>query len=298
MAAQSLLESLPLIPSLPPLEMPESSDIDPSILPSSSASRQPVTTPFHPPIDTPTRSQSPELSPSRLSSSSVSPRQGLRKSLSVDSFVQFGRDSASKPGTRPNRVNTESGLDPPRGLVFEGPGLRRDREHCSARRSRGVSVSTASDEYDHYLVGDSDIERSSVLDPSSEGGRRDSMKSQEQIKSFVGGGQLPLPSRTPTLSSTSSKSSISGTSSVTGGNSPRLQYASSMQSISMRAIVSGRGRTRSGSLGMHMGSSGKRIHINTQLSAVCVFFLLVDWPETDTWFFSMTDCLRLRKSHW
>jgi hypothetical protein len=253
--------------------MPETSSTPP--LPSSSLLK---TSPDHhanrfPSSEISICAQSPELSPSGSSSPSPAPRQGLRKSLSVDSFVQFGRDSVSKAGTRSNRVNTESGLDPPRGLVFQNLGLQRDREHGVVRRSRGTSLSTTDDEsYDHSLVEDLDIDRSGLLTHPDEGGRHYSLKGQEQSKSFIRGGELPLPSRTPTISSTSSISSTNGTCSVTREDAPRLQYASSMQSISLRPMVSDQGRTRSGSLGMHMGNVGRHIHINTQMSAVCIFY--------------------------
>ncbi|KAL0951160.1 hypothetical protein HGRIS_007892 [Hohenbuehelia grisea] len=204
--------------------------------------------------------------------------QTLRKSVSVDSFVQYARDeSSSAAGTRQSRVNTGSALDPPRNLVFGiSDGLRRERERARSERSRAASVSTtlSGDDYEESVGGDA--EPSDLLHSSPTGFRpQPPIKAHEQPEIFATSVQLPLPSRTPTLSTTSSTSSTSvTTTSSTQEDVPRLRATTSMQSMPRRGTVptiptSGAGRTRSGSLGVYNSPavSGVRMVINTQLSS-------------------------------
>src|ERR1700722_19813749 len=212
------------------------------------------------------------------SSSSLSPSHGLRKSLSVDSLVQYARDDPFKVGPRPNRVYTNpSGMAPPSGLVFDPPSrMKRDYEPFrQSTRFRGASVTSMGEDYDQSCVGDSDVERSDPLNRRGEAGRRISLKAQDMGRSFVKAGELPLPSRTPTLSSTSSMSSASGTSTSSLGHVPHPQSTLSMQSITRRAtnpfVSITPGRTRSGSLGVYVTHSGKPTFVNTQAPIVSAF---------------------------
>ncbi|KAK0208341.1 ras guanine nucleotide exchange factor domain-containing protein [Desarmillaria ectypa] len=189
----------------------------------------------------------------------------LRKSISVDSFVHYGRDHTAIT-TRPNRGHTGSSLDPPKGFDVT---KKLDRDRRLLGRNRGASISTVGDDHDS-VVGESDIERSDALNSPIDGFKHVSLKGQDKGKTFVSGGELPLPSRTPTLSTTSSMSSIMTTSpsSSTQESVPRMQSASSLQSMPRRGIplASPAGRTRSGSLGGYTPSSNRRMVINTTMS--------------------------------
>lgn len=190
----------------------------------------------------------------------------LRKSISVDSFVHYGRDHTAIT-TRPNRGHTGSSLDPPKGFPFDVT-RKLDRDRRLLGRNRGASISTVGDDPES-VVGESDIERSDVLNSPTDGFKHVSLKGQDKGKTFVSGGELPLPSRTPTLSTTSSMSSIMTTSpsSSTQEGVPRMQSASSLQSMPRRGIpvASPAGRTRSGSLGVYTPSSNRRMVINTTM---------------------------------
>lgn len=205
--------------------------------------------------------------PDTNSSSLILP-QNLRKSISVDSFVHYGRETLSPVVTRPNRGHTGSALEPPTGLV----GLRREFNHVNQPgRSRGDSISSVKSS----LAEDSDADRSDTYNSSTERYRQ-TLKPQDHVRSFVPGGELPLPSRTPTLSTTSSMSSImsSTTSSSTQEATPSLRSASSLQSPA-RPIASA-GRTRSGSLGVYSQNT-RRIQINTQIASVSIYKFAVSF---------------------
>lgn len=208
------------------------------------------------------------LSP--LPTSHTSSQTGLRKSVSVDSFVHYAREASSTVSTRPNRGNTSSALEPPRGLIS---GYRRgmDVPLTVNTRERGESVSSMKDGYQSSVAGDSDVDRSDILSGSVDRYGHSSLKSQDPTKSFIRGGELPLPSRTPTLSTTSSMSSIlsSSTTSITQEG----QSTSSLQGLP-RQTPADSGRARSGSLGVYAPSSGRRIQINTHVNLVCVNVLL------------------------
>jgi len=287
--------SLPSLPSLPPLEMPQaelstlSIPAPPPVDSDSATSSHPTASlPLPHSFSTAFNSSSQldfDSAKSPKAASSLAPPQSLRKSISVDSFVQYGRDSPSSGGARPNRGNTGSALEPPRSLVFGvSSRLRREREQrVQYGRIRGASVSTAQDDYNSSLIPDSDLERSDPLNRPAESFRRASLKGHEQSRPFIRPGELPLPSRTPTLSSTSSTSSISvSTGSSNHEDVPRLQSVSSLQSIPRRGITSSigatSGRARSGSLGVYAPNTGKRILINTHLWAVRVLLRNAFYP--------------------
>uniref|UniRef100_A0A0W0G3J5 Ras GEF n=1 Tax=Moniliophthora roreri TaxID=221103 RepID=A0A0W0G3J5_MONRR len=190
---------------------------------------------------------------------SPQPQGGLRKSVSVDSFVHYPREPYSSVATRPNRGHTGSALEPPRGLLSSfKKGL--DNQFIGNSRERGASVSSVKDGYQSSIAEDSDVERSDIIIDRY---KHTSLKGQDHTRPFLRAGELPLPSRTPTLSTTSSMSSImtASTSSSTQEGRPITQ-SQSLQSIPRQApVVSG--RTRSGSLGVYAPSSGRRMHINT-----------------------------------
>lgn len=267
-------------PPLPPLatssvQMPDDRNAPSNTLPNDSHAASPTSPEdsFSSALTSPTIPQQRPASPH--GSTSLLPVQPLRKSLSVDSFVQYARDEPSPvTGTRQNRGNTGSAVDPPRHLVYGiSDGLRRERERARSERSRGASVSTTGDDYGDPYVGDSDVERSDPFHRSTPSNRSISHKAPDQPRAYVRAGELPLPSRTPTLSTASSASSMSATSSIVQEDSPRLRSTTSMQSMPRRTSVltnAATGRVRSGSLGVYHPSSnsGIRMVINTQVSTV------------------------------
>ncbi len=215
------------------------------------------------------------------STSLLPPPSSLKKSISVDSFVQYGRDHIPTV-TRPNRGHTSSALEAPKGLLFDSTHKIDRERRITISRSRGASVSSAGDDRVVSVVGESDVERSDILNTPIDAYNRISLKGQDKGKSFVSGGELPLPARTPTLSTTSSMSSImtASTSSSTQEGVPRMQSASSLHSIARRSMPasSAAGRSRSGSLGMYptSNSSSRRMMINTSLSGTSVRIFLPD----------------------
>ncbi|GLB36172.1 putative guanine nucleotide exchange factor for Ras-like small GTPases [Lyophyllum shimeji] len=184
-------------------------------------------------------------------SSSLAPMQGLRKSISVDSFAKFGRDVHPHIAPHSTRVDTSPTLDTPRNLVFSAPAaLTTESDRLLFGRHRGSSIGSVQDGGDS--AADSDVERSDPLSSSVERYRHSSLK--DQSRPHIRGGELPLPSRTPTLSSTSSMSSMitTSTSSSTMEDVPRQQSLSSIHSYSGRPIpIAPTGRIRSGSLGTY-----------------------------------------------
>ena len=251
-------------PTLPPLKLSTTCIVPPQY--HSAMNYSPSFTESRPAPPIP--SQPDENRDSRHSPSpSLSPSLGLRKSLSVDSFVQFRRDGPSKVGQRQNRVIASSSVPPSQAVKTEKEGISR------TTRYRGASVTGAVGDYHRSTVGDRAFERTDPLGRLHEVSSRTSLKGQDKIRSFIKAGELPLPSRTPTLSSTSSMSSMSGASSSSLEHAPRLQSALSMQAMTRRGnpLVGVTGRARSGSLGVYVSQSGKPSFINTQVPAVCIF---------------------------
>ncbi|KAJ6610889.1 ras guanine nucleotide exchange factor domain-containing protein [Mycena sp. CBHHK59/15] len=172
----------------------------------------------------------------------------VRKSLSVDSFAHYARDSAP----RPNRGHTASALEAPRNLIFDRPS-RREHGQMYDGRKRGTSVSSSLRD-----DADSDVERSDAFPE-----RYSAANGLDNLKP-IRGGDLPLPPRTTTLSATSSMSSIMSvsTTSSTEDGAVRIQPARG----SMAATTARTGRTRSGSLGVYASHPPKRMLINTHVS--------------------------------
>ncbi|KAJ7783808.1 ras guanine nucleotide exchange factor domain-containing protein [Mycena maculata] len=186
-----------------------------------------------------------------LNSPPVSPDpegRSVRKSISVDSFAPQARDSAP----RPNRGHTASALEAPRNLIFDR--TPQERVQMYHTRKRGASVSSSlRDEYDPS--GDSDVERSDSFP------ERYAVGGMQNVKA-IRAGDLPLPSRTTTLSATSSMSSIMTDSSNEDGIVPLQPIRPPVPAAPSRA-----GRTRSGSLGVYASHPAKRsMLINTHVS--------------------------------
>ena len=264
---------LPEIPSLPPIEMSTSflgpsdyvddrraslSPLNPSsvsllsqdtfMTADSSISSELSMTPM---------SNSPELlSPS--SPLSLAPPPSLRKSISVDSFVNYR--SLPDPATRANRGHTVSATAKPKANEMYGQGTSENHNSASGAssgnsmsrhepdnfqrragpsRSRGTSISTnTGDEYESSLLDDSDVERSEDMISVMRKGKAP-WRRRPQAE------ELSLPSRLATVSS-----------SPTMGKAPP-------------PIVP----ERTSSLGQHrLTKQRSLISVNTQVPPVCPLF--------------------------
>ncbi|KAH9486912.1 Ras guanine nucleotide exchange factor P [Psilocybe cubensis] len=205
----------------------------------------------------------------KLPLSSLSPLQNLRKSISVDSFVQYGREGSrnysnqSPKHLKNSLYDTEMGTD---------SNTHPEVEPWSSRRENLSSSSTPVD-HDSPSPLDFDVDRSdSITDAnSSERFRRISLKTQEPTIPFIRGGHLPLPSR-------ARNNSASMASTVTAIRERGV--VSSMSSLQSPSLNSSTyeffpaGRTRSGSLGYNPPQSSKRV-VNTVLESIQTVVLAV-----------------------
>ncbi|KAI0825148.1 ras GEF [Trametes gibbosa] len=223
MTAKNHPIDLPKIPSLPPIQMPDASNLfGPSF-----SSRRSDSSSSHHSSSSPYTSQDAfltahtSLSPDQLSPSSgngspvylypsalpaMASSTGLRKSISVDSFVK------NKPFMPPSRPTPPSPLSaefrapqaesnspiptPARSADANPSGFRppwadRDRRaspSVPSTRSRGTSVSTATDDRDGVFLDESDVERT---EEALKRARKGKGTSRQSIKP----GELPMPSR-------------------------------------------------------------------------------------------------------
>jgi hypothetical protein len=188
----------------------------------------------------------------------LAPPSSLRKSLSVDSFVNVGMSDTR--GARPSS---------PRGQLSQAGGYPiPDSWSVIVGRTRGDSVSSVQEDYGTPIV-DSDFER---YDPNPSGDRVRNPSPQGSLlpsASSVRGGELPLPSRTQGLSAASSLSSITSASTSSSHREPHgaFRSATSLQAPvhSSRMEI---GRSRSGSLGVYSPAQHKRMTINTQVRSL------------------------------
>lgn len=241
-------------PSMAPLVPPPSAPIPISSehlnLPDYSKSPTSSYSSFSTAVTSPSQGDPESPSSPTSSSSRFPPPQSLRKSISVDSFVHYSKESHNPVTTRPNRGNTV--VDPPRSRVYEvSPTLRKEREMMHQQNKDAPA----------------DADRPGSLSSESADGTR--RKGLEQSRSFVPAGELPLPTRTPTLSTASSASHVSTSSSSTQDTGPTtLTSTSSLPQVDQRTASFSNGRARSGSLGVYTSPPGRRIIINTQLEEV------------------------------
>ncbi|KAH9969049.1 ras guanine nucleotide exchange factor domain-containing protein [Russula dissimulans] len=200
---------LPDIPSLPPIEIPNTSfrasvdrphlpplDEDSHLSPRAFSSLSP---PFHRQL---AGSNNDIPQPSSTSSSPLSPN--LRKSFSVDSFARHSRSSPVSIVSRQHRTTPlASPIDEQRpGSVSARPvdspqasHLPRDPAFSDSGRSRGASVSTLSDEGGQTIPEESDVEPIRDAPQISTGPRRTGIKFKSKLRPTLPPGELPLPSR-------------------------------------------------------------------------------------------------------
>lgn len=227
----SATPALPSIPILPPLVMPQDS------LSSTLSSSQPD--PFS----------------HYVSSNNVAALSSatLRKSLSVDSFVKYSRDtrtSVASPtvASRPGQPYTDS-----------------KRSHPTLTRSSREQTNPLVPNFDSTDPTDSDVDRYDPLSSPVERYRQVSLTTQEPYKPVIRGGHLPLPSRAPSLGYSSSMGNV--TTSVTySANRSSRKRSDSTQSPTPES-----GRARSESLGIYSSPFRKPTLIDTNVKSVCIF---------------------------
>jgi hypothetical protein len=132
------------------------------------------------------------------SSTSTDPSsQSLRKSVSVDSFVSYDREtSQSTSGSRANRGNAHSTFEASR--THKQDGLSRSEPTLSqpSIRNRGASVSTMSQSRNSGIEHERGGELFQQLKRPS-GGRRGSVKGKDNLRTAPRPGDLNLPPRIP-----------------------------------------------------------------------------------------------------
>jgi hypothetical protein len=194
----------------------------------------------------------------KLDASSL--RQGLRKSISVDSFVRDGPASQSRV-TRSSRTNTMSTPQGPMQPSVSTEDLLRSRVDSAPTKQpdrSGVLDSRVSVLHSP-TVSESDTERSDpVISPVGGLSRLDTATP-------VQAGELPLPPRTNEITTPG----LSTNANTTG--IPTESHQGSLLPPSRPTVVTA-GRTRSGSLGVYSTSNTvpRRLPINTQIQKVCV----------------------------
>ncbi|THH16999.1 hypothetical protein EW146_g3739 [Bondarzewia mesenterica] len=279
---------LPVIPSLPPLEMPEVAEFPSSVEQARSSSTLPPTVPLNlrdtnltanipsPPL--PPQSDIEGIIPHSPSSlHSLYPPSGLRKSISVDSFIRNRPNTFMSSAGRQVRIHTVGAGSGetwgfPQGLPIawhpspvdgDTPQVsyrERDTRFPLSGRSRGASISTVGDNSGQSLAEDSDNEHPRVASGV--------IKGKERLRPVIPHGELPLPPKSSALSSPSSISSLSAASSNARDDTPRMPSISPVAtprwSPHLAGPASAPGRSRSESLAS--GTGKKHLQLNATAS--------------------------------
>lgn len=178
--------------------------------------------------------------------------QSLRKSVSVDSFVGYDRETSQRTsGSRANRGTTHSTFEASRthkqdGLLHTEPTLSQP-----SIRSRGASVSTMSRSHVSGIEHEREAEIFQRRKRPSEG-RRGSVKGKDHLRTAPRPGDLNLPPRMPIQVIDDTR---------------RLHSTTSLSSLSvcnpaLASLTSG--RARSDSLGLPTTTaSGRNLSIDT-----------------------------------
>ncbi|KAK7694634.1 hypothetical protein QCA50_001821 [Cerrena zonata] len=200
MSALDTQADLPHIPSLPPLEMPTS-----SFLTSSETTDSPSPALSDVPAEPFDGNSADRNSPTP---SMLAPPTGLRKSISVDSFIQHKLAPGKATRTRVNApgpyllaasegVTRESSPHHQHFPSTSSSYSRSGQDHYISRhsvstRQRGISIGAVSTENYTTAYEDSDGERSEDL-------RRNAGKGKSVSRQTVPEGELTLPSRLPNI---------------------------------------------------------------------------------------------------
>lgn len=246
--ANSTPHSLPAIPTLPPIKMHDDSDHD-----SDHAA------PASPTIAT--RPPPPALPPS----THLPPQQNLRKSVSVDSFINFERDNSStSSSSRPPRaIHAPAGSSGTRRTELSVDSARRyDAESTPFYvRTRGVSMSARSDGHDSPVEQNFESESWQPLKKVGDKSRRGSVKGKEQARQSRRPGDLKLPARNQLPAVPVNNMPCQHPQPVLRDDTRRLHSTTSLQSFprhsSLTDVISG--RVRSGSLGLQANSGGRSL---------------------------------------
>ncbi|KDQ63732.1 hypothetical protein JAAARDRAFT_29764 [Jaapia argillacea MUCL 33604] len=218
---------------------------------------------------------------------SLAPPASLRKSVSVDSFMDYQRDHTSTLFQRHPKFDLAFDFEEPEASSSFAVGLSEGLASADgdvqlspsgstvglASRSRAASVSTVPDA--ESPLDDSDVELSETLGRRIDSPRRTPSKGRSRRESLTRPGDLSLPPRLPPLGSTASLSSIS----ITGSEKSAFGRSSTSHLPPRRSTYSAPvfeapGRTRSGSLGVNPSHSTKLRPINTHVSIPNY-----PWPE-------------------
>lgn len=176
-----------------------------------------------------------------MSSLSLSLDQDIQHSVTNDSVPRSHQEDIAQTSTGNSFPTFSTGVGAP------GEAQVVSMESTWSSRHRGESFSSLVTAHD--LDRDEDEPISPV---SGERFRHQSLQSQEAPIPFVRGGDLPLPSRTPT-------SSLSGPS----AHNEQIVSSSSLQSIpSQHGSYNTPGRVRSGSLGFGTPNFSRRTVVN------------------------------------
>lgn len=196
---------LPNIPSFPPIEIPNTSNLRFSVdhlPPLDEDSHLSFTSLSPPPYHQPVKPSdgTPQASPT--SASSLSPN--LRKAFSVDSFSRPPRPPPVNVSSRQRGVTSAALVVPdeqrrsqlPSWHALESPPVPyvpRDPSFSIPGRSRGASVSTTGDEGSPSIPEESDGDVVRAVPNSSTGAKR--TKSRGKLRPTLPPGELPLPSK-------------------------------------------------------------------------------------------------------
>ncbi|KAG1750012.1 ras guanine nucleotide exchange factor domain-containing protein [Suillus paluster] len=196
---------LPAIPSLPPIQMPGDTDKNTYLdlghdpiapLSASSASTQPSFSSTSSPLVVPR--STPFVTGCSSSLSSTDPSlQSLRKSVSVDSFVGYDRETSPRTsGPRANRGNTYSAFEESRTRKPDGPLCRESALSQPFIHSHGASVSAMYQSRVSGIEHEREPELFQRVKRPSEG-RRGSVKGKDHLRTAPRPGDLNLPPRMP-----------------------------------------------------------------------------------------------------
>ena len=264
MSTNSTPHSLPAIPVLPPIQMPDRTDHDSVDSYCSSSS----VTPYD--AISPTVSSIAVTSPTPLASTHHHSQQNLRKSVSVDSFVGYERENSStSSSSRPPRptIHTPSGSSGTRRTELSVDSARRhDPETVPLYvRTRGISMSTKSDGHDSAVEPNFESESWQPLKKVGDKTRKGSVKGKEQARQSRRPGDLKLPARNLLPASPTTHMPNQRPQPILRDDPRRLHSTTSLQSFprhsSLTDVISG--RVRSGSLGLQANSGNRAFLADT-----------------------------------
>ncbi|KAG9314388.1 ras guanine nucleotide exchange factor domain-containing protein [Chiua virens] len=252
--------SLPAIPTLSPIQMPAQTDYSGE---HSYRSPSPVTV-YDASSSTPSSPIAARPAPLALSSTPHPPQSNLRKSLSVDSFIGYERDTSS----------TSSGSRPPRAIALasaDSSGTRRTelsvdsaRRHVADTaplyiRTRGISMGSRNDNHNSAVEQNFEPEPWQPSKKVGDKSRRGSVKGKDPVRPSRRPGDLKLPARNqlPVVPVNIIASQLPQP--IPRDDARRLHSTTSLQSFPRHSSVTDviSGRVRSGSLGLQANSLGR-----------------------------------------